>query len=402
MAPVLAALLIVLSAPSGTLKLSDVARVYARRTQLNDATTMDLENTPRIETRLAWPTTSLDLDYAPRFAWVDVLGSDPSPTLLLHSAALRLSVRRPRYSLSLMQTGAIGDQDFSQLGAVGLAGIDPEPATPGDMTAAPELDLLPGAQVVRVASEETSASLRYAWSRRWSSELGASFGFSGGETLEAQQFLPQQRKAELDVSLAFAPSASDELGTALSGAQIRTSNGYDHWLASLIESWSVRWSESSGGELGLGAAIQDSTGPAGVRSTDWVPVGTASVRHALLLRHAQARVQWNVGYAPDINVLSGTLQSRLFASAQASLTIARSSLALNLGAARSYPRDAPDASELLSADLAFEHELLDWLSVQLGGQITRQSFASNDALSSAGSLWLLYAGLSGRVPEQHF
>jgi hypothetical protein len=402
MAPALAALLIVLSAPSGTLKLSDVARVYARRTPINDATTMDLETTPRIETRLAWPTTALDLDYAPRFAWVDVLGSDPSPTLLLHSAAVRFAWQRPRLTLSLLQTGAFGDQDFTQLGAGGLPGLEPVPATPGEMMMAPQLDLLPGAEVVRVAAEETTANLRYAWSRRWSSELQAAFGFSGGANDAAQQFLPQQRRAQLDLSLAFTRSASDELTTAFSGAQIRTSNGYDHWLVSLVESWSLRWSETSGGEIGVGVALQDTTGPAGLASTDAVPVGTASVQHAVLLRDVQARFQWNVGYGPDVNVLAGTLQSRLFASAQASVTIARSSLALNLGAAQSLPRDAPDATELISADLAFEHELADWLSFQLGGQITRQSFASATALSSAGSLWLLYAGFSGRVPEQHF
>lgn len=402
MAPALAALLIVLSTPSGTLKLSDVARVYARRAQISDATTMDLETTPRVELQLAWPTNLLDLDYAPRFAWVDVLGSVPSPTLLLHSAALRFVRRQPRYTLSLLQTGALGNQDFTQLGAGRTPGLEPVPATPGEPMMAPQLDLLPGAERVRVAAEETTASLQYAWTQRWRSEAQAAFGFSGGANDAAQQFLPQQRKAQLDLSLAFGRSATDELTTAFSGAQIRTSNGYDHWLASLVESWSLRWSETSGAEIGVGAALQDTSGPAGLQSTDAVPLGNASIQHALLLRHLQARFQWNIGYGPDVNVLAGTLQSRLFASAQASVSIERSSLALNLGAAQSFPRDAPDATELLSADLAFEQELADWISLQLGGQITHQSFASATALSSAGSLWLLYAGLEGRVPERHF
>jgi hypothetical protein len=283
------------------------------------------------------------------------------------------------------------------------AGVMP-PSDPalGDVMTPTDLELLPAAEVLAVAAEETSASLRYDWSRRWRSEVVAAFGFSGGANIEAQVFLPRQRTAQLDTSLIFRRSRLDELSTGVSIARIDTSNGYDHWLASLMETWSMRWARSSGGQLGAGVSIRDTTGPAGLRATAWVPVGSASAWYALLMHAMEVRFQWNVGYRPDINVLSGTLQSRLFTSAQIGLTVERSSLRLELGAAQTFPRDAPDATEVVSADLIFEQELVEWLFLQLGGQITRQRFGSDSALASVGSRWLLYAGLEARVPQVRF
>ena len=235
-APVLTAFVWVgLEAASGTLRLSDAARIYARQSRIADGSALDLENTPRLETSLTWPTWRLALDYAPRLTWVDVLGSEPSPTLLLQNAALQLSLRQPRYTLSFVQTGAFGDQDFSQNNAPTQPGAVPAPTIPGEMRP-PELDLLPRAQVLRVAAAETSADFQYDWSRRWRSSLQAAFGLSGGADTEAQQFLPQQRSARLDAGLIFRRSHVDELGTVLSGEQSKppmgTATGWlQHWRA---------------------------------------------------------------------------------------------------------------------------------------------------------------------------
>jgi hypothetical protein len=173
-------------------------------------------------------------------------------------------------------------------------------------------------------------------------------------------------------------------------------------LAELLETWAMRWSRSSGGEIGAGAALQDTTGPTGARSTDWVPVATATVWYALLLHAMQANFRWSVGHNPQVNVLAGTLQSRVFTSAQADLTVDGTSLIVQVGAAQTLPRDAPDATELISADLAFEQGLLDWLSLQLGAQLLRQRLASESLLAASGTQWLLYGGLAARAPEVHF
>lgn len=418
----LALALMVLQSAAGTLDVADVARAYARRTDFGDGALLDLENTPRVGVGLEWPTTTFALDYAPRFLWVDVLGPGPSPTLLLHSAALELSWHRPRYTLSLSQTAAIGDQDFNQVGAAGLAlapgqtsgAVAPTvpgaaPAMPGTMTPTGEpimptdLDLVPAATVVSVAAAQTTASLRHDWSRRLASELRATFAITGGADAEAQQFLPQQRTAQLDASLDFRRSRRDDLGTDLRVAQIHTSNGFDHWVTSLMERWAMHWGPSSGGELGAGAALQDSTGPTGLQTTEWMPIGTATAWYELLLHAARARLQWDIGYRPDVDALAGTLQSRLFTTAQAGLIIDRSTVRLVLGAAQTIPRDAPDATQVLSADLVFEHRLRDWLDLQLGGQLLRQELGSSTTVPApSGSRWLLYAGLEARAPEVLF
>jgi hypothetical protein len=364
---------------------------------------LDLENTPRLGLGLEWPVTVVQLDYAPRIYWLDVLGPAPSGTLLLHGAALSAEWRWPRDTLRLEQTVSYGDQDFSY-GAAGLTAT--ETATPADAgadpAAPPELDLVPRADVVRVADEETSASLTHGWTRRWSSTFEASFGFSGGADAEAQVFLPRLRTTRVEASLDFRRSLRDDLGTDLSLAHVDTSNGYDHRIAELMEIWSVRWTPNSGGELGAGAALRDSTGPAGFESTEWDAIGMASAYYEQLSPGARTRLQWDLGYRPDVDVITGVLQSRVFTTARAGVVIDRNSILLVLGAAQTIPRDAPDATELLSADLVYEHALLDWLALQLGGQIMHQTLSSPSARAAAGTRWLLYAGLEGEAPEMRF
>jgi hypothetical protein len=364
---------------------------------------LDLENTPSLQLGLDWPTTRFEADYAPRIYWLDLLGPGASPTLLLQSAALRAEWRRPRYVLRLEQTVSYGDQDFTY-GASGVAleeAAMPAPAG-GGPTMPAELDLLPRAAVVRVADEETSASLRHEWSRRWSSTFEASFGISGGADAAAQVFLPRLRTTRLEASLDFRRSLRDELGTDLILAHVDTSNGYEHRVSSLMEVWSVRWTPNSGGEFGAGAALQDSTGPAGFAATEWDPAGTASAFYEHVGQAVRTRLQWEMGYRPDVDVITGTLQSRVFTTARAGVLIDRSSVQLVLGAAQTIPRDAPDATELISADLAFEQRLLDWLALQLGGQIMRQRLSSPSALAAAGTRWLLYGGLEAETPEMRF
>jgi hypothetical protein len=398
--------LMVLLAPVGTLALSDAARVYARRAELDEAVAVDVDNTPRLVLGVAWPTTRLDLSYAPRLMWLDVLDERASPTLLLHAGSLQLSSRRPRSLLWLAQTVAVGDETFVGLDGAGGAGDQPiasptQPVDDGATTPAtsPDLELLPDTTAVSVAEAETSAGLSYDWSRRVASELRASVGLSGGADAEARLVLPRQRTVQIDHSLLLRLSRRDELRTALDLTQTRTSNGYDHWLASLTESWSMLFTPSSGGELALGAGTRHTTGPDALSTAEVLPVGAANAWYLLLARGLEARFQWNVGFQPHVDALAGTLQSRVDTSVQAGVTADRSSVRLELGAAQTLPPDAPDASTLLSADLVCEQRLLDWLALQLGGQILRQRARRAGPLAAAGSRWLLYAGLEGRVPE---
>ena len=168
-----------------------------------------------------------------------------------------------------------------------------------------------------------------------------------------------------------------------------------------MEGWTTSWARSSGGEISAGIAVQDTHGPMAFQSTETVPVGTASVWYQMLKLGMETRFQWMLSYGPYVDVLAGTLQSRLATSAGASLTIDRSTLRGSLGAAQTFPVDDPNATSLLSADLMFEQELVEWLKLQLGGQLVWQS-AEDTPFALEGTRWLLYAGLEGQVPEVRF
>jgi hypothetical protein len=383
-----------LYAVAGTVRLSDASRAYVRRSLVSDLTTLDLENSPRLDGQLAWPTLQLEIDYAPRYTLLDVLGSEPITDLWLHEAAARLSLRRPRYVLSLSQTGALGERDFTVLSPrLELSGSEPDMQT--------EVELLPMTRVVRVAEEETSANLTYLWTRRWRSEFGAALGFSGGADDAAQQLVAQQRHAQLDAALEFDASRRSRIGSGLTGAQIWTSSGYEYWLASLLETWSERWAPNSESALSVGAGMQDTTTPEGRRSVDWGPIALASLSYTLPTRDVGTRLVWVVGYGPDVNVI-GVLQHRLYATSEATLTHDRLSLGLLLAAAQTLPADAPDAAYVASASLALRYALLEWLSAELGGQVTRQRALRASAVESPWAVWMLYAGLIAHAPEVRF
>jgi hypothetical protein len=414
---------VALHAAMGSLKISDAARVYARRSLVDDTAIANIENAPRLDAELTWPTWQAELGYEPRLTFVDVLGSGPSTGLWLHSGAARLSLRQPRYELSITQTALVGEQDFTQFGTTAALAAATQPAattaqdtatqsamqpttagTAGTAgtgtTGTTPLNLLPNARALRVADEQTAANLRYFWAPRWRSDLRASFGFSGGANAAAQQLLPRQRRAQVDGSLAFEQSRRDQLSTLLMGAQINTSSGYDHWLASASETWSTRWDAASSSLFGAGLAFQDTTDPNGVRTQRWNPIGSASLSHAKLLRDVQVRLQIGIGYSPDLNVLVGRLQNRLQANSTASIATRRMTLSLLLGAAQTIPTSAPDAATIANVAISFDYELLDWLSAQAGGQIVRQNLGS--AVTFARATWLLYAGLAARAPELRF
>ena len=404
---------IALWAAMGSLRISDAARMYARDSFADEAAIANAEDLLRIDAGLSWPTLQLELDYEPRLTVVDIFGSGPSPVLWLHSGAAQLSLRQPRYTLRLTQTGLWGDQDFTQLATVASSKArrrcrrrprQPaanQPSTPmGGGTTSPAPNLLPNARAIRLAGEETAVDLSLLLTRRWRSDTRASYGFSGGADDLARRFWPRQRRAELDNSVAYDWSRRDQLSTVLTGARVEVSNGFEHWLTSVSEEWATRWSSTTGSQLGLGMAFRDSTAPDGTTAAHWSPIGLASLTHTASLDEARVRLQIGLGYAPDTNVLLGTLQNRLQVTSSASAVKDRATVSLMVAASQTLPANTPVAASLASVALAFEYELKKWLGAQLGGQIIQQKLTS--VPGSTGGMWLLYAGLVARAPEGKF
>ena len=386
---------LVLSAAAGTLTLSDAFRTYVRKNVVGHGTSLDVQDALQLGTKLAWPQLQLDVSYAPQFTALDVIGPFPTTGVWLHDAAFGLELRRPRYVLSLTQTAMVGQRDFAQARAL------TEPAG-GDASASTDLQLLPTVRVLPVAAEETSARATYLLSRRWRSTLGASLGISGGSSTEARRFLPRERTAAVDASLEHAWSRRVEIGAELAGSQIETSNGYEHWLTSMLETWSVHWTRNSDFELGAGMSFQHSDGPYGAPNATWVPVGLASLGHTQELGNGRLHIQCEAGYRPDVNVVLGVLQNRLYATALAGWTVQRLSLDLTISAARTFAANSPATARVLNASLALHYTALHWLDTELGGRVTQQRFGDASPVGLRWGLWSLYAGVTARAPEVRF
>lgn len=395
----------------GSLRLSDAARIYARNSLADEAAIVNVENVPRLDAGLSWPTLQLELDYAPRLTFVDIFGSGTSPALWLQSAAGQISLREPRYVLRLSQTGTWGDQEFFPIAAPqGVAPLQTVPAqptgnpplTPGTpgAPANPALNLQPDARSLPVAAEDTSADVTVFLTRRWRTESRASYGFSGGADALAQTFLPRLRRAQLENAATHDWSRRDQLSTVLTGSRLEISNGFEHWLASLSEDWAARWSASTGSAVGIGVAFQDTTAPDGTTTTHWGPIGSANLTHLLLLGDVRVHLQIGVGYAPDVILLVGRLQNRLQVTSSATASKGPWSVTLTLASLKTFPANAPDAASMASAALAFDYEVRKWLGAQVGGQIMQQELTS--LIRASGGMWLVYAGLLARVPERRF
>jgi hypothetical protein len=406
---------IALWAAMGSLRISDAARVYARRSFVDEAGIANAEDVLRIGAGLSWPTLHLELEYAPRLTVVDIFGSGSSPLLSLHSGSAGLLIRQPRYTLRLTQTGMWGEPDFTQFAAVTSAqatqaaapmqapAMDPmaNPPTPvRGASSAPTLNLLPSARTLHMAGEETAVDLSVVLARRWRSDTRASYGFAGGADDLARMFWPRQRRAELDQAVAFDWSRRDQLSTLLSGARIEVSNGYEYWLTSASEAWDTRLSATTGSQLGVGAAFHESTAPDGTSSTHWGPIGSANLTHMTSLSEARVRLQVGLAYAPEINVLLGTLQNRLQGTASAAAVKGHVTVDLILAASQTIPTSAPYAARLASVALDLQYKLSEWLGAELGGQLIQQKLTS--VIASTGGMWLLYVGIIARAPEAKF
>jgi hypothetical protein len=249
---------------------------------------------------------------------------------------------------------------------------------------------------------QTGALLRYALSRRWRAELGGTLAISGGADREAQERLPRLRTAELDAALGFRRSRRDELVTRASGARIYTSNGYDHVIITLAEEWAMDWTAETRTDLSAGAALYDTSGPARDETTQVSGLAAASLTHAIRARDFETLLSLSIAHDLAPNVLLGTVQRQVAAVGEVAVSTAAARAALTLAAGQTLPPSEPGAARLYSAGLAFDRELLDWLAMQLGAEVSRQELIAGALDEPTLSLWLIYAGLEARMLETRF
>lgn len=380
---------------SGALRVSDTARVGVRNNLIDGHTQLDLDDSLRAELTLTGPALQVELSYAPRFTLVDSLAVKPTPALL-HSGELRIQYRHPRSVFSLWQTGAIGQQSYTDViasRAVEAAAGSPPSTTSTTVATAPRFDLVPRATALWIAAERTQGKFWHLWSRRWSSELQASFGTSGGFGTSEQRLLPRQNVADVGLNVSYELTTRDRLTLLGNGSYIWTSEDYKYWLAGVSAQWYTQLGRHTSTTLLAGIVHQRGVRPDDTKMGGFAPVAAASVNSGVALGHlTRAELFARADYGPALNLLLGRLQTRVSATLGVSLARDRLNAAVGVIGSQTLPSDDPSATRSIGLDSQLAYRLSDAFDGVLGAQVGKQTVPQATAVSSL--LWVCYAGLT--------
>jgi hypothetical protein len=379
----------------GTLTFSDSSTASWRPALVRDGTALDLENTPSANLGLSWGHSGISLGYGPRFTLRDVFVERAK--LLLHGGYATYSYSGSRYRIGLSESVSYGDQSL-----VTLSFLAP-PQTSGPPPSSPTLTQIGRVQSVTIASETTTATVDYSWSRRWSSGFLASYGVSGGLDEDAL-ILPRQRTALGGASLTYDVRKHDSLTTGVGIQRTLVSSGYDYWLFSATEVWRHRLNKELSTTVTGGFGIYTSKDPAGTRTSGLYPVMSAGLDGAwILVRRRSYTVALQAGstFTPVINSYTGTLQERAAATSTLSIATKKSSLSGTVGATQSFPPSAPDAVRTFGVGVVGTHNLTTFAQIAAGYRSAWQ-FANEAQIYSIPRYWTAFVTLTLFAPPIKF
>lgn len=370
---------------AGTLTVSDGSAVYVRGDFELERVTLGVENAPRVDLAVDFRRLELALRYGPRFVGGDVAGPGDPAFLLLHEGTATLRYSGKRGDVALGQSLRIGEQYLGKLPQT--TAVDPiAPADPTTSRATP----LANADSLRIRAQTTSGLASYFLTRRHRLEGGASYTISGGANAAARALQPSLRTIEFSAGVRARLTRNDDLGSVGSAFRTRTSNDYQHWVATLQESWSTRISERTSSALMLGIGYRDSQAPGGKRTRAPLPVGSASVIHALRIAHSRGTLSAGAALSPFINLLTGEFQSSLQGSVSSSLQKRDTRLDLTVDALQTLPLDAPRATRVIGGGLRTTHQVARWISLFAGLRVQHQHIA--DTTLSLALQWAITGG----------
>jgi hypothetical protein len=403
----------------GTLRVSDSARAAIRSAIADQDEQIGLDNLLRLDLSVLWPTIELTVGYGPRLSLVRELdGSEPWAANFLHEVDAGFYVRDARYTLGLSQSFSYGTQSFGQIFAVpegisvaapGTApGTSPSALAAGASAATPVTpvptgtgDLVP-LRSVKYLGYSGGASLTYLFSPRWESNFNADYSVSGGRDGD-EDILPRIHTVDLGGAVEHAVTRHQSVGGVLHGQRGWSAQG-DFWLAELAASWALRFSLATTLSLRAGIGYRD-TGDEGfdTRTQSFSPVGSAGITHSITLPGSRALFGLVVTYDPAIDVVGATVQDRITGLASASWATETDSVTLALTGSHGF---GDDPNSFLGASLTYDHRFVDWLGLQLGGQVAEQDAGvDEDSLQrdfTTGTIWTVFAGLGATLDPQRF
>jgi len=320
-----------------------------------DVVSLDAEMDPGLTLALRQKRVAWTLGYYPQLTLNDFAGSPPGSPSVTHTVNAQSSIAFRRAQLTLSQSGSYGTQNLrvpaifappvpepAREAADAMPAADPNEALA--ILAQPTLITAAYDEPIRYANSSSSVALGHVLSHRLtlSETLGYSFG-SGLDT-SARALYPRQDQVGAGVSLGTIVSRNDTLTSSLS-AQLTTTKNTNARILSGTESWSHRFSPTVNGDIGAGLAYTESVDPAG-NPTSVLPVGSVSVSLQQPRRRVRHSVSLSLGVAPQVDRVSGTIDSRATWSLTGVRT--RGPLTLSLNSAGTSSLDENSANRFLA------------------------------------------------------
>jgi len=380
-----------------TLTLSDTSQVGLHPSVIPDnGTAIDFETMPSAV--LAFPITRrsvFELSYTPRFTLFDAFATTEQQWLQLHTGTLSYSYSTRRFHFTLAQSGSYGTQNFSSL--TYTAPPSTNPGAPPDPTI-PQVNPVPASTTISILSEQTSASFSINWTRRWMSTVFGSYGISGGRNVDSQTLLPQTKTTVAGAILDYTLSRRDRLATTASVVFSNTSNGFEHRVVQAAEVWSHNFNRILSGSLGLGVIHDNTTAPQGVETNETSPTVSAGLTGNLVRRKRfQVALTLGATYGLVLNPFSGELQKRFQWLSLLSVRQNKTTLAVTLDGAQTFPTDEPGSISVVGLGFVLTQELSKLVSVSGGYRKIWQT----TILPTGGTLpeqWFAFAGVSIHPP----
>lgn len=434
----------------GTLRISDTTAAYVSRAiRGGDGAIYSIDTAPRLAIDLSWKRrVTLSVGYGPRFSGLK-LPSTPAGTpvngtdqesrsagtrdsgfghAILHGADASITHNGPRFRLLASYALVMGTQYLANLVQptrdAGMR-IDPTQARTA---------LLPNANRIDIRSQYTNAGVGYAWTRRFSSDLGGGYTSAGGTDCSSRSLWPRQRAWVASVSLTAQLTPQHGLVSAVQGQYIRTRGGtivdgdgddmedgprdqddvcapgpggepyeeprYRHRILSFGETWRAQWTRLVNTTLSAGVQVQRSRTPDGYQKPKPGPSVAASVTSALpFVGRAKASGQWGLSVAPFVNILTGELQMTGQTSALFEVSILKTKVRLSLDGYQTLPVGADNASSILGTGAAVIQEVTDWFDVGGGARLQVQRVAFTEALPTQ---WVVSLGIGLHAPAIKF
>jgi hypothetical protein len=401
-----------LTAAVGSLRLADAVGAYVDRTLADeDAYYLRVSNIFRAEMSLNFSHSEIDATYSFR-----LMPDQVSDTVAaFHTGDLRYTYAAPRFVFALTNSLGIGEQTFNgstRQGALSAVAPPQAPGMPAPATpllaASGTLDssLLPRARTLPAVAERAIATMTYRLERRVSLAMYAGYLIYGGLGSEAQQLLALQQTADGNVTVSYGVNARLVLLSSLVAAHGWNTLEDRYSLFTLSETCQLAWTRATSLDVGVGVSTREVEGPAQPATLATTPVAAVGVTHELRGRDVSGVLRASVTYTPLVDVVSGRIQNRLVATGTASVVKGDLRAGVSVNASQSVPTDVPDAATTLSANSFVGLQLTSWLGATMGGQVTRQLFASSDSATlmrlPSGTAWGVYCGLYGVSPAWRF